>query len=118
MMAIVPALATLRLSIDSPSGLRNHPWVTASLPPGEQPTGDETTLLIAAVEHAWAFYDAEINRGLQVLNYFLVATGRGAQPRPCDAAARQPGRRTGTMRKRFLAVTGTLFNPTTLVSRQ
>ena len=54
--------------------MREHPVVTASRPPGKQPPEDDTALLITAMNAAQARYDAEIDRGLQVLNYFFVAT--------------------------------------------
>ena len=43
-------------------------------PPGERPAEDDTALLIAALSYALGWYEARIDRGLQVINYFLVAS--------------------------------------------
>lgn len=39
----------------------------------ESPLGDDSALLIAALNHSSAWYEKRIDRGLQVMNYFVVA---------------------------------------------
>jgi hypothetical protein len=43
-------------------------------PPDNHPPADDTSLLIAALNHVWTLYDTRVNRMYQLLNYFLVAS--------------------------------------------
>lgn len=56
-----------------PGQLRHYSDVAIPGSPGQHQPDEDTEFLIAALNHAWAWYDAQINRSLQVVNYFIVA---------------------------------------------
>jgi hypothetical protein len=58
--------------IDSLRRLRHDSGMVPELR-GEHEPEDDTALLIAALNHALAWYETRIDRGLQVINYFVVA---------------------------------------------
>jgi len=60
--------------IDSLCRLGKHSVVAVCGSSGEHPPEDDTTLLVAALNHAAAWYDERVNRGLQMVNYYIVAS--------------------------------------------
>ena len=58
--------------IDFPRRLRHHSGMAAEQP-GKHSPEDDTALLIVALNHVMAWHEARIDRGVQVINYFVVA---------------------------------------------
>jgi hypothetical protein len=54
--------------------LGNHSGVTVRESPDAHAHADDTTLLAAALDHTWAWYDGRRKRAVEVINYYLVAT--------------------------------------------
>jgi hypothetical protein len=66
-------VGAVAILIDSVVPLRHDSGMTDRASAGRPEEDDDTALLIATLDHCWAWYDAGIGRGLQVLNYYLVA---------------------------------------------
>ena len=60
--------------IDSLCRLGKYSGVAVCGSSGEHPPEDDTTLLVAALNHAVAWYDERVNRALQMVNYYIVAS--------------------------------------------
>lgn len=60
-------------NVDFPLWLGQHSGVAVPESADKAQAGDDTALLIAALNHSTGWYEARIDRGLQVMNYFVVA---------------------------------------------
>ena len=47
--------------------------MTTSESPGEQKQEDDTALLVAALDHAWTWYDEHMKRVFQLINFYILA---------------------------------------------
>jgi hypothetical protein len=65
------AIESGRLTLGARLG--KHSEVVIRKSTDKSPAGDDTALLIAALNHSTAWYEMRIDRGLQVINYFVVA---------------------------------------------
>ena len=60
--------------IDSLRYIGNHSGMTVRESPDEHAPEDDKALLIAALDHSWAWYDGRRQRAVELINYYLVAT--------------------------------------------